>query len=80
MLSRLLDRVMETPRESLAIGFVLVLIVGLLTAMYLVCITQVRDAGERQRSMKAHALALHLCIGHTRRATQLTCLSEVAVR
>ena len=75
MLSRVIERMIEHPRESLF------LMVGvLLAAMYVVCAAQVRGAEARSPEFKARSMALHDCMGYRQRASQQACSSEVVGR
>lgn len=80
MLSRVIERVTEHPRESLFLMVMLSLIGVLLAAMYLVCAAQVRGAEARSPEFKARSMALHDCMGYRQRASQQACSGEVAGR
>lgn len=80
MLSRVIERMMDHPRESMFLVVMLPLIGVLLTAMYVVCAAQVRGAEARSPEFKARSMALHECMGYRQRQSQQACSSEVAAR
>lgn len=79
MLSDLLNKIADAPRESVFLAAVLVLIGGLLTAMYMVCDAQVRTAQERFAMADVQRLAVRDCLDADPRASYAACASHVAV-
>ena len=79
MLSRLLDKIAESPRESLFLAAVTVVIGALLASMYMVCNSQVRAAEAYHASLRTQRLAVLDCVNSDRRASYSACASQVAM-
>lgn len=80
MLSTLIEKVADAPRESLFLAVVLAVMGGLLSAMYLVCDAQTRQAHERRALLETQRLAVLDCLGSDPRASYASCRHEAALR
>ena len=79
MLSDLLNKIADTPRESLFLAAVAVVIGALLSSMYIVCAGQVQSAQARHASAKSQQLAVLDCLDSDPRASYAACASHVAL-
>lgn len=79
MLSHLLDKIAESPRESIFLVAVSALIGALLVSMYMVCSSQVRSAEAYHASLRTQRLAVMDCVNSDRRASYTACASQVAM-
>ncbi len=79
MLSDLLNKIADTPRESLFLAGVAVVIGALLSAMYIVCSAQVQSAQARHASAQTQRQAVMDCLDSDPRASYTACASHVAV-
>lgn len=78
MLFDLLNKIQDSPRESLFLAASLALIGGMLAAMYMVCAGQVRTAQAQHAAAKVQRLAVLDCLDSDRRASYAACASQVA--
>lgn len=79
MLSDLLNKIADAPRESLFLAAVAVVIGALLSSMYMVCAAQVQSAQARHASAKSQQLAVLDCLDSDPRASYAACASHVAL-
>ena len=79
MLSDLLNKIADTPRESLFLAAVALVIGALLSSMYIVCAGQVQSAQARHASAKTQQLAVLDCLDSDPRASYAACASHVAL-
>jgi hypothetical protein len=80
MLSDLLNKFADAPRESLFLAAVAVVIGALLSSMYIVCAGQVQSAQARHASARSQQLAVLDCLDSDPRASYAACASHVALR
>lgn len=80
MLSDLLNKIADAPRESLFLAAVAVVIGALLSSMYIVCAGQVQSAQARHASARSQQLAVLDCLDSDPRASYAACASHVALR
>ncbi|MBX3655104.1 MAG: hypothetical protein KIS62_06580 [Ramlibacter sp.] len=80
MLSTLIEKIEDAPRESLFLAVVLVVIGGLLSAMYMVCDAQTRQAHQRQALLETQRLAVLDCLSSDPHTSYAACRLEVAQR
>jgi len=78
MLSDLLNKIADAPRESLFLAGVAVVIGALLSSMYIVCSAQVQSAQARHAAVKSQQLAVLDCLDSDPRASYVACASQVA--
>lgn len=79
MLSDLLNKMTDKPRESLLLAALAVVIGALLSSMYMVCAGQVRSAEAYHASVKVQRLAVLDCLATDPRASYSACASQVAM-
>lgn len=79
MLSDLLNKIADAPRESLFLGAVALVIGALLSSMYIVCSSQVQSAQARHAALKSQRLAVMDCLDSDPRASYAACASHVAL-
>lgn len=79
MLSDLLNKIADAPRESLFLASVAVVIGALLSAMYIVCSAQVQSAQARHAAAQTQRQAVIDCLDSDPRASYTACASHVAV-
>jgi hypothetical protein len=80
MLSRLMEKVADAPRESLFLAVVFVTIGALLVAMYTVCNTQTRLAEERRAFVELQRLAVLDCLRLNPHVSYPSCRQDVVRR
>lgn len=80
MLSTLIKKLTDATRESMFLACVLVLVVGLLSAMYWVCDAQTQRAQERRALLETQRLAVRDCMAAVPPASYAQCRQEVALR
>ena len=78
MLSDLFNKSAYTPRQSLFLAGVAVVMGALLSAMYIVCVAQVQSAQTRHASLKSQHQAVMDCLDSDPRASYTACASHVA--
>ena len=79
MLSDLLNKIADTPRESLFLAAMVTVVGALLSSMYFVCSSQVQSAQARHATAKVQQSAVFDCMESDRRASYATCASQVAL-
>lgn len=77
MLSQLLAKTPELPREKLFWGVVGVLVVGQLFAFWTLCSDQVRRAEVRDATLQVQRVAVAECLRYIPRATLNSCATRV---
>lgn len=79
MLSDLLNKIADAPRESMFLAAVALVIGALLSSMYMVCAAQVQSAQARHASAKSQQMAVLDCLDSDPRASYAACASHVAL-
>ncbi|MGE0332888.1 MAG: hypothetical protein AB7P37_19590 [Ramlibacter sp.] len=79
MLSDLLNKIVDAPRESLFLAGVAVVIGALLSSMYIVCSGQVQSAEARHAAARTQRMAVLDCLDSDPRASYAACASHVAL-
>ena len=79
MLSDLINKIADTPRESLFLAAMATVVGALLSSMYLVCSSQVQSAQARHATAKVQRSAVFDCMESDRGASYATCASHVAL-
>jgi hypothetical protein len=79
MLSDLINKMADAPRESLFLAAVAVVIGALLSSMYMVCAGQVQAAQARHAAIETQKAAVMDCLDSDPRASYAACASHVAL-